>query len=79
MGILSLIFNILSLLVLARVVISWIRPDPYNPIVQFIHQATEPMLEPIRRILPPAGGLDFSPIVLILLLSVIQTLLVNSF
>ena len=79
MGIIALIFNVINLLVLARVIISWLRPDPYNPIVRFIYQTTEPMLEPIRNILPPAGGIDFSPIVLFVILNLLQSILIGSF
>src|SRR5262245_117113 len=55
------------LIVIARAVISWVSPDPYNPIVQFLYRATEPVLEPIRRKLPGGGfGIDFSPLIVIL-------------
>jgi YggT family protein len=53
-------------IVIARAVISWVSPDPYNPIVQFLYRATEPVLEPIRRRLPGGGfGIDFSPLIVI--------------
>ena len=74
MAVLALVINILNLLILARVVISWLRPDPTNPIVNFIYQATEPILEPIRRILPPSGGVDFSPLVVFVILMFVQRL-----
>ncbi len=69
------IFQIFYILILARVILSWVRINPYNPIVQFIYQATEPLLAPIRRMMPAAGGIDFSPIILILLLSLLQRIL----
>ena len=51
-------------ILLARVVVSWVDADPYNPIVRFLYGATEPVLERVRRVLPLyAGGFDFSPIV----------------
>lgn len=51
-------------ILLARVVVSWVDADPYNPIVRFLYGATEPVLERVRRVLPlHAGGFDFSPIV----------------
>ena len=54
-------------IIIARAVISWVSPDPYNPIVQFLYRATEPVLEPIRRKLPGGGfGLDLSPLIAIL-------------
>lgn len=52
-------------IVLARVFSSWLNPDPYNPVVRFLYQATEPVLSRIRRFIPPLGGFDLSPIVLI--------------
>ena len=49
-------------IILIRALISWVNPDPFNPLVQFLHRATEPVLEPIRRILPPLP-IDLSPMV----------------
>jgi YggT family protein len=64
--------------VIARALVSWVNPDPYNPIVRFLHNATDPLLYRIRRLIPfQLGGLDFSPIVLLLALSVVQQVLVN--
>ena len=54
-------------LVLIRALISWVNPDPFNPIVQFLHRATEPLLAPIRRFLPPMP-IDLSPIILFLII-----------
>jgi YggT family protein len=65
------IFQIFALLVLARVLMSWVRVDPYHPVAQFIFNTTEPFLKPVRDALPPVSGLDFSPIVLLILLQVI--------
>ena len=73
--IVQLVFNIFSLLLLARVLISWINPNPYSPVVQFLHRVTEPVLAPIRRVLPQTGMMDFSPMVAIILLIIIQRVL----
>ena len=76
--IISVIFNVLTLLVLIRAILSWIPIDPYSRFYgfqRFIHNLTEPMLEPIRRILPPTGGLDWSPIVLLIGLMFIEQIL----
>ena len=62
-------------IIIARAVISWVSPDPFNPIVRFLYRITEPVLRPIRRILPSFGGIDLSPVVLILLLYFILDLL----
>ncbi len=77
--ILDLAFNIYIFIVIARALISWVNPDPYNPIVRFLHSATDPVLYRLRRLLPflQAGAFDFSPIVLLILLSVIQQVLIS--
>ena len=65
--------------IIANAVLSWVNPDPYNPIVRFIHNVTEPVLYPIRRKLPVSyGGIDFSPIVVILAIIFLNTWLVPS-
>ena len=56
-------FTFYSIILLARVLISWFPVDPYNPIVRVLHQLTEPLLAPIRRLLPQTGAIDFSPLV----------------
>ena len=66
-------------IVIARAILSWVSPDPYNPIVRFIHNVTEPILHPIRRRIPLyAGGIDFSPIIIILVAYFLQIFVVNS-
>ena len=77
--IVDLAFNIYFFIVIARALISWVNPDPYNPIVRFLHSATDPVLYRLRRLLPflQAGGFDLSPIVLLILLSVAQQVLVS--
>lgn len=66
-------------IIIARAVISWVNADPYNPIVNFLHNATEPILHEIRKRLPfNMGGLDISPIILILVIIFLQEFLVNS-
>jgi YggT family protein len=62
--------------ILARVLMSWVQVDPYSPLAQTIYQLTEPVLQPIRDLLPPAAGLDFSPIIAIILLQVLGQFLV---
>ena len=57
------LFDLYVLVLLARVLLSWVQVDPRNPIVNFIHQLTEPLLAPIRRLLPQTGPMDFSPMV----------------
>ena len=57
------LFDIYTYILLARVLVSWFPIDPYNPLVRILYQLTEPLLAPIRRLLPQTGMLDFSPIV----------------
>ena len=63
-------------IVIARAVISWVNADPYNPVVRFLHQVTDPLLNRIRRFLPVMGGFDLSPMVLILGVIFLQSFLV---
>ncbi|MCR4337350.1 MAG: YggT family protein [Candidatus Omnitrophica bacterium] len=73
----DVVLTIFFWLVMVRAVISWVNADPFNPIVQFLHRTTEPILEPIRRLLPPMG-LDFSPIIVFLLIMVVKGIVVQS-
>jgi len=67
------------LIIFARAVLSWVNPDPYNPIVRFIHSVSEPVLYRIRRTIPIAfGGIDFSPIIVFLGIVFLREFLVNS-
>ena len=64
---------------IARAVLSWVSPDPYNPIVRFIHNVTEPVLYRIRRRVPMMfGGMDFSPIAVILIIIFLRIFVVES-
>jgi len=66
-------------IIIARAVISWVNPDPYNPIVRFLNSVTEPVLYPIRRRIPiHLGGIDFSPILVLLAIIFLQAFLVQS-
>ena len=61
--ILDYLLTIANWLIIIRALLSWVSPDPYNPVVRFLYSATEPMLAPFRRIIPVyTTGLDFSPI-----------------
>ncbi len=66
-------------IVIARAVLSWVSPDPYNPIVRFIHNVTEPVLYQIRKRLPVMlGGIDFSPIIVLLVIIFLRIFVVES-
>ena len=66
-------------IVIGRAIISWVSPDPYNPIVKFLNAVTEPVLYPIRKKIPiNLGGIDFSPILVILAIIFLQSFLVKT-
>jgi YggT family protein len=74
MSLLIQLIDLYSLIVLVAVVASWMQLAPSNPIASFVNAMTEPLLDPIRRALPPMGGLDFSPMVLLIGLRMIRSL-----
>ena len=64
-------------IIIGRAIISWVNPDPYNPIVRFLYEVTEPVLSRIRRYIPAfIGGIDFSPMIVILVIIFLQSFLV---
>ena len=68
--------NILILLVIVHVILTYVM-EPYHPMRRLVDSIVEPMLAPIRRVIPAVGGLDFSPVILIILIQIISRLLVN--
>ncbi len=73
----NFLLTIYMWVIIARAVISWVSADPYNPIVRFIYEATEPVLSRIRRVLPVSiGGVDFSPFIAIMAIYFLQSFLV---
>lgn len=72
-----LLITVAWFLLIARVVLSWTNPMGGGGVVAFIYQATEPILAPIRRVLPPTSGIDWSPLVAMLLLGVILRIVVR--
>ncbi len=64
----SILFQILWIAILIRIILSFVGMNPYNQFYAMLHQVTEPILAPFRRIIPPVGGLDFSPIIPLILL-----------
>ena len=78
-SVLDIILNVYMWIIVARAIISWVSPSPYNPIVQFLYRATEPVLKYARRIIPPIGGtLDLSPIIVLLAIVFLRQFLVQS-
>lgn len=70
----SLMINYLFFAVLIRVILSWVAPDPYNPFTAIMTQITEPVMAPVRRVMPAMGGLDLSPLVVLLGLQFLMVL-----
>ena len=69
------LIDLYSFVMLAAVVMSWVRADRRHPFVQLVYNLTEPAIAPIRRVVPPMGGLDFSPMILLLALRLLRGLL----
>ena len=69
--------KVLTLLIIARVIISWVRPRTANPLVIFVYSITEPLLRPVRSILPSMGGLDLSPIIVLFAIQILARILIN--
>ena len=74
LGFLGWLLNLYSWVIIAAALITWVSPDPRNPIVLFLRQVTEPVLAPVRRLLPPwkTGGLDFSPLIVIIAIQFVE-------
>ncbi len=78
-SVLNMLLSAYMWIIIIRALISWVSPDPYNPIVQFLRSVTDPVLYRVRRWLPVSfGGIDFSPILVIAALIFLQAFLVQS-
>lgn len=75
--ILRLLIYIFMFAIIIQVVLSWVNPGAYNPATVLIYRLTEPLLEPARRLIPPMGGLDFSPLVVLILLQLTIILIIR--
>ncbi len=75
--IVNMAFNVLVWLVIARCILSFVRHNPYQPLIKFVYDITEPIMAPFRRLIPAAGGIDFSPIIAILAVTLIQKIVVE--
>lgn len=79
--VLAMILNVYQFIIIGAVIISWVNPDPNNPIVRFLRQVTEPVFSRVRRFLPAAmfrWGIDFTPLIVLILIVVLNELLVGS-
>ena len=78
-GVLDIVLTIYMWIVIISALISWVNPDPYNPIVRFLFSVTEPVFATVRRLLPfPYMGIDFSPIIVLLIIVFMQQFLVRT-
>ena len=78
-GVLDIVLTIYMWIVIISALISWVNPDPYNPIVRFLYSVTEPVFATVRRLLPfPNMGIDFSPIIVLLIIVFVQQFLVRT-
>jgi YggT family protein len=76
---LDFLFSVYMWIIIGRAVISWVNADPYNPVVRFLYEVTEPLLSRIRKMIPfNMGGIDFSPMILILVIMFLQSFLVKT-
>ena len=73
----NILLTVMAVLIFVRAIISWFNPDPFNPLLQFLMAVTEPVLEPIRRLLP-IMGVDISPLIAFLIIRFLQMFLVPS-
>lgn len=76
--ILDTLLSIYMWIIIISALISWVNPDPYNPIVRFLHSVTDPVLRPIRRRLGLSMGIDISPMIVILVIMFIKYFIVAS-
>ncbi len=71
----DLLLTVYIWIIIARAIISWVNPSPFHPVVRFLYRTTEPVLAPVRRIIPPIAGIDISPVIVIFIIFVIQNFL----
>src|SRR5512137_2374502 len=77
--VLGVVLNIYMWVVIIRALLSWVNPDPYNPIVQFLTRVTEPVLRPIRKLVPAYRlGIDLSPLIVILIIYFLEIAVVDT-
>ena len=78
-GVLDIVLTIYMWIVIISALISWVNPDPYNPIVRFLSSVTEPVFATVRRVLPfPHMGIDFSPLIVLFVIIFLQQFLVRT-
>jgi len=76
-SIINIAFQVLMMVIFIRVILSWFPHNPYNPLIKIIYQISNPILNPIRNIIPPIGGLDISPIIVIFIIQIIKNIILK--
>lgn len=78
--VLGIVLNLAMWTIIIRALLSWVNPDPYNPIVQVLTRVTEPVLRPLRKLAPPfkTGGVDLSPLIAILIIYFLEIAVVDT-
>ena len=77
--VLNIVLQLYMWIIIIRALLSWVNPDPYNPIVQFLYSITEPVLYRVRQLIPMSGiGIDFAPIIVLLAIVFLQSFVVQS-
>ena len=77
--VLSAILDVYTVILIARALMSWFNPDPSNKVVQFLYQVTEPVLAPVRRVIPTLGGLDLSVVVVLIAIQILSSAIAGGF
>lgn len=77
-GVIKVLLNFYFFAIIILIIISWVAPGTYNPAAALLQQVTEPMMAPVRRILPAMGGLDFSPMLVIFIIHILRSIVVPS-
>lgn len=70
-------FDVYTLLIFVRVLLSWVRHNPYQPLIRFIYDVTDPYLRFFRRFIPPVGMIDFTPIIALIVLQVLKGVIIQ--
>ncbi len=77
LGLLVMLFNVFFFCLIIEIILSWVAPQSYHPASQLIRQINDPLMRPARRLLPPTGGLDLSPLLVFMMLNVLNILLLS--
>lgn len=76
-NLINLAFELLSWLIIGRCILSFVRHNPYQPLIKLVYDITEPILSPFRRLMPSTTGIDFSPLVALLVLMMVKSLIIR--